>query len=60
MRGGKGKRRPGRSVLRIVLAVVGVIVVALVLVYFLFPDIAASIIAKLPPGLQGLLGGGSG
>ncbi|MGD2151662.1 MAG: FHA domain-containing protein [Gemmatimonadales bacterium] len=60
MRGGKGKRRPGRSVLRIVLAVVGVVVVALVLVYLLLPDVAASIIAKLPPGLQSLLGGGSG
>jgi hypothetical protein len=60
MRGGKGKRRPGRSILRIVLAVVGVVVVALVLVYFLLPDVAANIIAKLPPGLQGLLGGGSG
>lgn len=60
MRGGKGKRRPGRSILRIVLAVVGVIVVALVLIYFLLPDVAASIIAKLPPGLRDALGGGSG
>jgi hypothetical protein len=37
-----------------------VIVVALVLIYFLLPDVAASIIAKLPPGLRDALGGGSG
>lgn len=60
MKGGKGKRHTGRSVLRVVLAVVGVVVVALVLVYFLLPDVAAAIIEKLPPGLQNLLGGGSG
>jgi hypothetical protein len=60
MKGGKGKRRTGRSVLRIALAVIGVVIVALVLVYLLLPDVAANIIEKLPPGLQGLLGGGSG
>jgi hypothetical protein len=59
MKGGKGRRRTGRSILRIALAVVGIVIVALVLVYLLLPDVAASIIERLPAGLQGLLGGAS-
>jgi hypothetical protein len=58
MRGGKGKRRPLRSLLRIVLTVAAVLVVAWLAIYFLLPDLAASIRSQLPASLQGLLGGG--
>jgi hypothetical protein len=60
MKGGKGKRRRGRRIMRIALAVVGVVVVALAVIYFFLPDVAAGIIAKLPPGLRDALGGGTG
>lgn len=59
MKGGKGKRRIGRLVLRVTLAVLAVLIVASVVIYFLLPDLAARIIEQLPPGLQGALGGGA-
>ncbi|UCC73607.1 MAG: FHA domain-containing protein [Gemmatimonadota bacterium] len=56
MKGGKGKRRTGRMVLRALLYVVLLLIVAAVVIYFLLPDVAASIISGLPPGLQEMLG----
>jgi len=58
MKGGKGKRRIGRLALKVLLAVLAVVIVAAVVIYFLLPDLAARIIEQLPPGLQGALGGG--
>ena len=59
MKGGKGKRRIGRLVLKVLLAVLAAVIVAAVVIYFLLPDLAARIIEQLPPGLQGALGGGA-
>ncbi len=59
MKGGKGKRRIGRLVLKVLLAVLAAVIEAAVVIYFLLPDLAARIIEQLPPGLQGALGGGA-
>lgn len=58
MKGGKGrgKRRGGR-VLRGAILLLLLVVLALVVVYSLFPDLANRLIGQLPPAMQQLVGG---
>ena len=47
MKGGKGKRRLARMLLRSLLYLVLLLIVAAAVIYFFFPDLAASLIARV-------------
>jgi hypothetical protein len=56
MKGGKGRGRGKRRAKRLAILLLLLIVVAPVVIYFALPDLADSIIQKLPPAIQDLLG----
>lgn len=47
MKGGKGKRRSARMLLRLLVYLILLLIVAAAVIYFLFPDLAASLIAQV-------------